>query len=54
MKDQFIRVKDQFPSIEKGNPRAYRATRKAHATLFQKKFQPMYLEQLVFVVKRAG
>ena len=38
---------------EKG-PKAYQATAKAHANLFQKKFLPMYLEDLVFCIKRAG
>ena len=47
-------LNEQFCSTEKGNPRAYRATKEAHATLFKKKFQPMYLEQLAFVIKRAG
>ena len=27
---------EQYSSIEKGNPRSYRATKKAHATLFKK------------------
>ena len=27
---------EQHSSIEKGNPRSYRATKKAHATLFKK------------------
>ena len=27
---------------------------KLHATLFKKTFQPIYLKQLVFVIKRAG
>ena len=45
---------EQFSSTEKGNPHAYRATKKAHATLFKKTFQPMYLKQLAFVIKRAG
>ena len=39
---------------EKGDPWSYRATKKAHATLFKKKFQPMYLEQLCFAINRAG
>ena len=31
------------------NPLAYRATKKSHVTMF-----PMYLEHLIFVIKRAG
>ena len=45
---------EQYSSREKGNPRSYRATKKAHATLFKKIFQPMYLEQLCFAINRAG
>ena len=45
---------EQYSSREKGNPRSYRATKKAYATLFKKKFQPMYLEQLCFAINRAG
>ena len=36
------------------NPLAYRATRKAHATVLKKKIIPMYLEHLAFVIKTAG
>ena len=35
-------------------PKSYRSTAKAHATLFLKKFIPLYLEDLVFCIKRAG
>ena len=35
-------------------PRSYRATIKAHATLFQKRFQPLYLEHVSFLINRAG
>ena len=34
--------------------KAYRSTAKAHANLLFKKFLPMYLEDLVFCIKRAG
>ena len=44
---------EQFCSTEKGNPRTYRVTEKAHATLFEKKVQPTYFEQLAFAIKRA-
>ena len=36
------------------NPPAYSATAKAHATMLQKRFLPMYLEHVAFVIKRAG
>ena len=37
-----------------GERRSYRATKKAHATLFQKRFPPLYLEHLSFLINRAG
>ena len=36
------------------NPLAYRAIKKSHATMLKKIFLPIYLEHLVFVIKRAG
>ena len=44
---------EQFAKGEHG-PRAYRATGKAHANLFKKFFLPMYLEDLLFCIKKAG
>ena len=35
-------------------PKAYRSTAKAHANIFKKFFLPIYLEDLVFCIKRAG
>ena len=35
-------------------PKSYRVTAKAHETLFEKKIIPLYLEDLVFLIKRAG
>ena len=35
-------------------PKTYRSTAKAHANLFKKSLLPMYLEDLVFCIKRAG
>ena len=35
-------------------PKSYRSTVKAHATLFKKTFIPLYLEDFVFCIKRAG
>ena len=45
---------EQYVNNDKGGPKAYRTTAKAHASLFNKKFLPMYLEDLVFCIKRAG
>ena len=42
----------QYSATEKGNPQIYRATKKAHPTIFKKKFQPMHLEQIFFAVNR--
>ena len=39
---------------ENNLPKAYRANAKAHANLFKKIFLPIYLEDLVFCIKRAG
>ena len=44
---------EQFVSGEKG-PKSYRTSAKAHENLFKKYFLPMYLEDLVFCIKRAG
>ena len=44
---------ERFVQGEKG-PKAYQATAKAHANLFKKNFIPMYLEDLVFCIKRTG
>ena len=42
---------EQFVKSKKG-PRAYRVLAKARANLFKKFFWPMYLEDLVFCIKR--
>ena len=44
---------EQFVSGEKG-PKSYRTSAKAHAKLFKKYFLSMYLEDLLFCIKRAG
>ena len=44
---------EQFVRGKKG-PKSYRKSAKAHANLFKKYFLPMYLEDLVFCIKRAG
>ena len=38
----------------KGKPKSYRGTKKVHATMFKKNFQPIYLEQIFFSVVRTG
>ena len=35
-------------------PKSYRCTAKSHATMFLKKYIPLYLEDLRFLIKRAG
>ena len=45
---------EQYKEGDNDNPLAYRATSKAHPTMLKKKFIPMYLEHLAFVIKRAG
>ena len=45
---------EQYKEGDNGNPLAYRATSKAHATMLKKKFIPMYLEHLAFVIKKVG
>ena len=39
---------EQYSTTEKGKARSYGATKKAHATMFKKRFQPLYLEQAFF------
>ena len=39
---------------DKGVPRTYCPTPKAHATFFSKNFQPLYLEHLNILIGRAG
>ena len=45
---------EQFFMGEKNVPKAYRSTAKANANLFKKTFLPMYLEDSVFCIKKAG
>ena len=44
---------EQFVKAENA-PKSYRTSAKAHANLFKKNFLPMYLEDLVFCIKRTG
>ena len=50
----FYQLLEQYSVTEQGNSSAYRMIKKAHATLFKKRFSPMYLEHLVFVINRGG
>ena len=43
-----------FTQTEKGKPKSYRVTEKSHSTLFLKKCIPLYIEDLQFLIKRAG
>ena len=45
---------EQYVEGTNDSPLAYRATKKAHATMLKKNFLLMYLEHLAFVIKRAG
>ena len=42
-----------FDDTSDNKPKSYRCTAKSHATMFPKKFIPLYLEDLRFLVKRA-
>ena len=43
-----------FDKTNDGKPKSYRCTAKSHATMFPKKCIPLYLEDLRFLIKRAG
>ena len=43
-----------FSKKDDGKPRSYRCTSKSHATLLPKTCIPLYLEDLRFLIKRAG
>ena len=45
---------DMFDTTVEGKPKTYNCTPKSHATMFPKKFIPLYLEDLRFLIKRAG
>ena len=45
---------EQYSETDKGIPRSYRPAQKSHTTLFAKKFQPLYLEHLRFLIFRAS
>ena len=43
-----------FSETDKEKAKSYRVTEKSHATLFPKKCIPLYIEDLQFLIKRAG
>ena len=43
-----------YSKTDEGNPKSYRCTAKSHATLFPKKCILLYIEDLRFLIKRAG
>ena len=45
---------EQYTETGNGCPKNYGATKKANATLFKKRYQPVYLEHLAFLIKLAG
>ena len=45
---------EQYTENGDRKPKSSCSTKKAHATLFQKRFQPLYLEHLSFLITRAG
>ena len=45
---------EQYKENSDGTPKSYRATKKAHTTLFKKRYQPLYLEHLSLLIKRVG
>ena len=45
---------EQYAETDKGAPKTYKCTKKFHATMFEKKFIPLYLKHLHFLIKRAG
>ena len=45
---------DLFNTSLEDKPKTYRCSPKSHATMFPKKFIPLYIEDLRFLIKRAG
>ena len=43
-----------FEKTSEGKPKTFRCTAKSHATMFPKKCIPLYIEDLRFLIKRAG
>ena len=41
---------DLFSKTNKDRPKSYRCTEKSHATLFPKKFIPLYLEDVKLLI----
>ena len=49
-----FQLPELFDKTNDGKPKSYRCTAKPHATMFAKKSFPLYLEDLRFLIKRAG
>ena len=45
---------EQYKENSGATPKSYRATKKFHTTLFKKRYQSLYLEQLSLLTKRVG
>lgn len=45
---------EQYQKTNSGAPKAYRCTKKSHTMLFAKKFVPLYLEEMKFLIQRCG
>ena len=45
---------EQYKENGDGTPKSYRATKKAHAALFKKRYQPLHLEHLSLLIKSVG
>ena len=45
---------EQYQKTNSGIPKAYRCTKKSHTMLFAKKFVPLYLEEIKFLIQRCG
>ena len=50
----FFELLELFAKTNDGKLKSYRCTAKSHATMFPKKFIPLYLEDSRFLIKRAG
>ena len=53
--EQFLfQLLELFDKTNDDKPKSYRCTAKSHATMFPKRYIPLYLEDLRFLIKRAG
>ena len=44
----------QFSYTNKNKPKSYRATKKSHLTMLEKKIIPLYLQDLNFLIQQVG